>query len=55
MTAPHPDPHSDPVAHTGPVPALSIRGLAKRFGGKIAVDGISLDVPAGSFFGIVGP
>ncbi len=55
MTAPHPDPHSDPVAHTKPVPALSIRGLAKRFGGKIAVDGISLDVPAGSFFGIVGP
>ncbi|MDI3192984.1 ABC transporter ATP-binding protein [Pseudarthrobacter sp. AL07] len=55
MTAPHPGPHSDPVGHTGPVPALSIRGLAKRFGGKIAVDGISLDVPAGSFFGIVGP
>ena len=39
----------------GPVPALAIRGLAKRFGGKIAVNGISLDVPAGSFYGIVGP
>ncbi len=38
-----------------PVPALSLRGLAKRFGDKIAVDGISLDVPAGSFYGIVGP
>lgn len=38
-----------------PAAALSIRGLAKRFGGKIAVDGISLEVPAGSFFGIVGP
>ncbi|MFE4834163.1 ABC transporter ATP-binding protein [Arthrobacter sp. NPDC056691] len=38
-----------------PITALSIRGLAKRFGTKIAVDGISLDVPAGSFFGIVGP
>ena len=38
-----------------PLLALSIRGLAKRFGTKIAVDGISLDVPAGSFFGIVGP
>ena len=38
-----------------PLTALSIRGLAKRFGTKIAVDGISLDVPAGSFFGIVGP
>jgi ABC-2 type transport system ATP-binding protein len=51
MTAPHPD----PVVHAGPVPALSLRGLAKRFGAKIAVDGLSLDVPAGSFFGIVGP
>ncbi|MCU1511861.1 MAG: transporter [Arthrobacter sp.] len=38
-----------------PVPALSLRGLAKRFGDKIAVNGISLDVPAGSFYGIVGP
>ena len=38
-----------------PVPALSIRGLYKRFGQKVAVDGIDLDVPAGSFFGLVGP
>ena len=36
-------------------PALSLLGLAKRFGDKIAVDGISLDVPAGSFYGVVGP
>ncbi|WP_052136087.1 ABC transporter ATP-binding protein [Arthrobacter sp. PAMC 25486] len=36
-------------------PALSIRGLAKRFGEKIAVDNINLDVPAGSFYGLVGP
>lgn len=35
--------------------ALSVRGLYKRFGEKIAVAGISLDVPAGSFYGIVGP
>lgn len=35
--------------------ALSIRGLAKRFGDKIAVDGVSLEVPAGSFYGMVGP
>src|SRR6478609_6035797 len=40
---------------TPPVPALALRGLAKRFGTKIAVDGISLDVPAGSLYGIVGP
>lgn len=36
-------------------PALSIRGLSKRFGEKIAVDNINLDVPAGSFYGLVGP
>ena len=36
-------------------PALAIRGLAKRFGQKIAVNGINLDVPAGSFYGLVGP
>lgn len=35
--------------------ALVMRGLAKRFGEKIAVNGISLDVPAGSFYGLVGP
>ncbi|MDO6144003.1 ABC transporter ATP-binding protein [Paenarthrobacter aurescens] len=38
-----------------PLAALSIRGLAKRFGEKIAVDGVSLEVPAGSFYGMVGP
>ncbi|HVL59973.1 MAG TPA: ABC transporter ATP-binding protein [Microbacterium sp.] len=34
---------------------LSIAGLVKRFGENTAVDGISLDVRAGSFYGIVGP
>ncbi|WP_455834737.1 ABC transporter ATP-binding protein [Pseudarthrobacter siccitolerans] len=52
----HPDPAQPaPPQAAAPVAALSIRGLAKRFGQKIAVDGLSLDVPAGSFFGIVGP
>ncbi|WP_417233998.1 ABC transporter ATP-binding protein [Arthrobacter sp.] len=36
-------------------PAISLRGLGKRYGQKIAVNGISLDVPAGSFYGLVGP
>src|SRR3954469_2417516 len=35
--------------------ALTVRGLAKAFGPKIAVAEINLDVPRGSFFGIVGP
>lgn len=55
MTEPQPGPRPSAGPQDPPVPALSIRGLAKRFGGKIAVDGISLDVPAGSFYGIVGP
>ncbi|MCC3299900.1 ABC transporter ATP-binding protein [Arthrobacter sp. zg-Y895] len=37
------------------VPALSVRGLTKRFGSKTAVNGITLDVPQGSFYGLVGP
>ncbi len=36
-------------------PALALRGLAKRFGPKVAVNSINLDVPAGSFYGLVGP
>jgi ABC-2 type transport system ATP-binding protein len=36
-------------------PALSLRGLAKRFDTKIAVAGVDLDVPAGSFYGLLGP
>jgi ABC-2 type transport system ATP-binding protein len=62
MTSPAPENFPDPAAIQVPdrpapahQPALSIRGLAKAFGGKIAVNGISLDVPAGSFYGLVGP
>ena len=47
--APPPTPPGDPSA------ALSIRGLGKRFGETVAVNGISLDVPVGSFYGLVGP
>ncbi|WP_317642543.1 ABC transporter ATP-binding protein [Bombiscardovia apis] len=45
-----------PVA-TGPNPqaALSIRALVKRYEAKIAVNGLSLDIPVGSFYGLVGP
>ncbi|MGP9681816.1 ABC transporter ATP-binding protein [Brachybacterium sp. AOP3-A1-3] len=35
--------------------ALSIRGLRKTFGKTEVVHGISLDVPRGSFYGMVGP
>jgi ABC-2 type transport system ATP-binding protein len=38
-----------------PRPAVLVRGLAKRFGATVAVDGIDLTVPQGSLFGVIGP
>ena len=35
--------------------AVSVRGLSKRFGGVLALDGLDLEVPAGSVFGFLGP
>jgi ABC-2 type transport system ATP-binding protein len=35
--------------------ALTVRGLRKAFGPKVAVAGIDLDIPHGCFFGLVGP
>jgi ABC-2 type transport system ATP-binding protein len=46
------------VARPAPAAAarvLAIEGLVKRYGDTTAVDAISLDVQAGSFYGIVGP
>src|SRR6476620_11796680 len=38
-----------------PDAALSLRALTKRFGAPTAADGLDLDVPRGSFYGLVGP
>ncbi|WP_270887790.1 ABC transporter ATP-binding protein [Pedococcus sp. 5OH_020] len=38
-----------------PETALRLRGLTKRFGDTMAVDHLDLDVPRGSFYGLVGP
>ena len=35
--------------------ALSLRGVAKRFGEIVAVDGLDLDVPEGTCVGLLGP
>jgi len=35
--------------------AIEVRDLRKVYGYKAAVDGLSLTVPAGSFFGFLGP
>ena len=43
-----------PAAATGPLAARAV-GLRKTFGSTLAVDGIDLDVPAGSVLGMLGP
>ena len=37
------------------MPAVSVSGLTRRFGRVTAVDGVSLDVPSGGVFGLLGP
>src|SRR5258708_19976080 len=36
-------------------PAIAVRDLRKVYGNKAAVDGLSLTVPRGCFFGFLGP
>ncbi|NUT35778.1 MAG: ABC transporter ATP-binding protein [Hamadaea sp.] len=36
-------------------PAVRVRGLTKRYGSTVAVDGIDLDVPSGQIFALLGP
>lgn len=38
-----------------PVPAIVARGIVREYGERRALDGFSLDVPAGGIFGILGP
>src|SRR6266511_3161420 len=45
---------SAPAAGGSPT-ALSVRGLRKAFGPKLAVADVDLDIPHGCFFGLVGP
>jgi ABC-2 type transport system ATP-binding protein len=35
--------------------AISARGLTKRYGKQVAVDGIDFDIPAGRIVGLIGP
>ncbi|RYG44113.1 ABC transporter ATP-binding protein [bacterium] len=36
-------------------PVLRACGLTKRYGERVAVDDLSLDIPAGGFYGLLGP
>ncbi|HEV8630565.1 MAG TPA: ATP-binding cassette domain-containing protein, partial [Thermoanaerobaculia bacterium] len=49
-----PDAEPDPTAPP-PSLALSTQGLRRTFGDFVAVDGIDLAVPEGSFYGFLGP
>src|ERR1044072_2752072 len=55
QTSPEPAAGASPMATRPPQVALRLRGLTKRFGSTAAVDGLDLDVPRGSFSGLVGP
>ncbi len=35
--------------------AIQAEGLTKRYGSTLAVDGLNFDIPAGQFFGLLGP
>ncbi len=48
-------PFAAPPAPTHTAPALHLAGLAKAFGQKVAVYGLTLEIPAGACYGIVGP
>ena len=44
-----------PATEAGRAPAIRTSGLSKRFGSVVALDGLTLEVPAGIVFGLLGP
>jgi ABC-2 type transport system ATP-binding protein len=48
------DPITSPAA-PGPLPAVRLHGLTKRYGARAAVESLTFDVPAGVVAGFVGP
>ncbi|MFF4354040.1 sugar ABC transporter ATP-binding protein [Streptomyces sp. NPDC001530] len=50
-----PDTSAQVVPPFGAEPLVRIRGLAKRFGGTLALAGVDLDVHAGSVLALLGP
>ncbi len=49
------NPHHSPADGFGADTPLVVRGLAKRFGARVAVGGIDLTVKAGDVYGFLGP
>jgi len=54
MASATPEPMEAPPPAPGP-PAVLCRGLTKRYGSILALDGLDLEVPTGSIFGFLGP
>jgi ABC-2 type transport system ATP-binding protein len=50
-----PAPISDSGPPTGPPIAIETSGLTRRFGDQRALDGLTLRVPEGAFYGFLGP
>ena len=46
---------SSPRSETGSAPVIQARGLTKRYGKVVALDGVDLDVHAGTVLGLLGP
>ncbi len=43
------------IARPGGALAIDVKGLTKRFGAKLAVDHIDIQVPEGEVWGFLGP
>jgi branched-chain amino acid transport system ATP-binding protein len=46
---------SSPGETSGQTASLSLQGIGVQFGGLIALEGVSMDVPAGHIVGVIGP
>ena len=46
---------SETISTSTPPPILEVRGVTKRFGGLVAVEGVDMDIQTGSITSVIGP